>query len=95
MGNFTLLKNRQKRSKWFENHRIIGTARKNIREFIELAEANNADDTKIKFIVDEKYSVDQIKGTKFVLYNDGLEKSGFIMSSRPGVPYPISIVIII
>jgi len=62
--------------------------RKNIRQFIEFAQANNVENGKIKFIVDEQYAVDHVsKSVELILYDDGSEKKGFIIPSKPDAPY--------
>ncbi|CAF4314226.1 unnamed protein product [Rotaria sp. Silwood2] len=79
---------RQKRKPWFEDRRLVPKIRKNIRQFIEFAEANNVENGKIKFIVDEQYSVNHVnKSTKLILYNNGSEHEGFIIPSKPEAPY--------
>ncbi|CAF4880287.1 unnamed protein product [Rotaria sp. Silwood1] len=79
---------RQKRKPWFEDRRLVPKIRKNIRQFIEFAEANNVENGKIKFIVDEQYSVDHVnKSTELILYDNGSEKEGFIIPSKPDAPY--------
>ncbi|CAF4778930.1 unnamed protein product [Rotaria sp. Silwood1] len=79
---------RQKRKPWFEDRRLVPKIRKNIRQFIEFAEANNVENGKIKFIVVEQYSVDHVnKSTELILYDNGSEKEGFIIPSKPDAPY--------
>ncbi|CAF4694756.1 unnamed protein product, partial [Rotaria sp. Silwood2] len=54
----------------------------------EFAAANNVENGKIKFIVDEKYSVEHVnKSAELILYDDGSEKRGFIIPSKPDAPY--------
>jgi hypothetical protein len=85
-SNFNSSNSRRKRTKWFEDPRIIATIRKNVQQFIEFAKAN-VDNEKLKFIVDEKYLVDRVKNAELILYDDGSEKKGFIIPSKPGTPY--------
>jgi hypothetical protein len=81
----------QKRTTWFEDRRILAKLRNNLRQFIEFAEANNVENGKIKFIVNEEYSVDHVKSTELILYDDGSEKKGFIIPSKPDAPYAKSV----
>jgi hypothetical protein len=85
-SNFNSSNSRRKRTKWFEDRRIIATIRKNVQQFIEFAKAN-VDNEKLKFIVDEEYLVDHVKNAELILYDDGLDKKGFIIPSKPDAPY--------
>jgi hypothetical protein len=85
-SNFNSSNSHQKRTKWFEDRRIIATIRKNVQQFIEFAKAN-VDNEKLKFIVDEEYLVDHVKNAELILYDDGSEKKDFIIPSKPGTPY--------
>ncbi|CAF2981550.1 unnamed protein product [Rotaria sp. Silwood2] len=89
--NFNSSNSHQKRVKWFENSRTIAKIRKNLRQFVEFATANNVENLKIKFIVDEEYSVDKVKSAELTLYNDESEKLDFIIPSKPGAPYAESV----
>ncbi|CAF3771416.1 unnamed protein product [Adineta steineri] len=82
---------RKQHTPWFADRRSMTTIRKNLRQFKEFAEANNVENAKIKFIVNEEYPVNDTKTIKLILYDDGLEKSGFIIPSKPGAPYAISV----
>ncbi|CAF3656902.1 unnamed protein product [Rotaria sp. Silwood1] len=76
-----------KRKTWFTDRHIMTKIRKNLREFIEFVEGNKAENGKIKFIVDEGYSINNAKSAELILYEDGLEKDGFIIPSKPYAPY--------
>ncbi len=87
-GKFNSSRARQKRKPWFEDCGLVPKMRKNIRQFIEFAQANNVENGKIKFIVDEQYAVDHVsKSVELILYDDGSEKKGFIIPSKPDAPY--------
>ena len=79
---------RRNQTKWFEDRHLIAKVRKNVREFIDFVRGNNDDDeAKIKFIVHEEYSIDQIKYAKVTLYDDGIHQDDFIIPSKPSKPY--------
>ncbi|CAF4882036.1 unnamed protein product, partial [Rotaria sp. Silwood2] len=61
--------------------------RKDFRQFTDFAKANNVENRKIKFIVDEEYAVNHLKSTQLILYDDESEKVGFILPSKPSAPY--------
>ncbi|CAF1425505.1 unnamed protein product [Adineta steineri] len=81
----------KKHATWFRNSRTMTKFRKNLRQFKEFADANNIENTKIKFIVNEEFSDNHTKTIDLILYDDGLEESGFIIPSKPGAPYAISV----
>ena len=85
--NFNSSYSRRERKPWFQDRRILAKIRKNVQQFIEFAKANNVENGKIKFIINEEYSVDDVKSADLLLYEDGSEKEGFIMPSKPGAPY--------
>lgn len=87
ISNFNSSGNSKNHTKWFENRNLIGRIRKNVREFTEFAKANNDINTKIKFIVHEEYSINQIKNTELTLYDNGMENKNFIIPSKPSIPY--------
>ncbi|CAF1025690.1 unnamed protein product [Adineta steineri] len=58
---------------------------------LEFAKTNKIDNTKIKFIINEEYSVNNTKTIELVLYEHGSEKKGFIIPSRPDAPHAISV----
>ncbi|CAF1356296.1 unnamed protein product [Adineta steineri] len=98
MQNYLHIKNtfnssttRKKHTPWFADRRSMAEIRKTLRQFKELAEANNVENTNIKFIVNEVYSFYHIKTVELNLYNDGSEKEGFIIPSKPDTPYAISV----
>ena len=78
---------RSEHTPWFEDRRILAKIRKNLRQFIEFAKANNVQNRKMKFIVNEEYSVDHAKSIEHMVYANGLEKTDFIIPSKPGAPY--------
>ncbi|CAF3697790.1 unnamed protein product [Adineta steineri] len=82
---------RKKHIAWFKNSRSMTKLRKNLRQFKEFAEANNVENAKIKFIVNEEYTVNDTKTIELILYDDGSEKSDFIIPSKPDAPYAISV----
>jgi hypothetical protein len=69
-SHFNSSNSTEKRTKWFEDRRIIAKIRQNLRQFIEFAKANNVENGKIKFIVDEEYSIDLVKSSELILYDD-------------------------
>jgi len=85
-SNFNSSNSRRKRTKWFADRRIKATIRKNLQQFIEFAKAN-VDNEKLKFIVDEEYLADHVKNAELILYDDGSEKKGFVIPSKPDAPY--------
>ncbi|CAF1476614.1 unnamed protein product [Rotaria sp. Silwood1] len=85
--NLNSSNSRRKSTKWFEDRRIIAKIRKNVQQFIEFAKANNVDNEKLKFIVDEEYLVDHIENAELILYDAGSEEKGFIIPSKPDAPY--------
>ena len=90
-SNFSSSNNSENCSKWFEDPQIIAKIRQNLRQFIEFAKANNVQSGQIKFMVYEEYSVEQVKGTKLILYDDGVKRNDFIIPSKPSVPYAKSV----
>ena len=90
-SNFSSLNSVENRTKWFEDLHSIAKIRKNLRQFIEFAKANNVRNGKIKFMIYEEYSVDHIKSTELILYDDGVPKKGFVIPSKPSAPYAKSV----
>ena len=78
---------RKNLTRWYEDSGLITKVRKNVREFIDFIKGNNDDDAKIKFIVHEEYSIDQIKYAELTLYDDGIKRKNFIIPSKPSKPY--------
>ncbi|CAF1227848.1 unnamed protein product [Adineta steineri] len=89
--NFKSSTIRKKHKTWFENSHDMKIFDKSVQQFKEFAQGNNIKNSRIKFIVNEKYAVNHNKTVKLILYNNGSEISGFIMPSKPAAPYAISI----
>ncbi|CAF0948120.1 unnamed protein product [Adineta steineri] len=90
-NSFNSSTTRKKHITWFKSSRSMTKFRKNLRQFKEFAEANNVENTNIKFIVNEVYSFYHIKTVELNLYNGEVEKEGFIVPSKPDAPYAISV----
>ncbi|CAF1223930.1 unnamed protein product [Rotaria sp. Silwood1] len=88
---FNSSKSLLKRKTWFTDRHMMAKIRKNLRNFIEFVEGNKHENEKIKFIVDEGYAVNNVKSAELILYEDGLEKQGFIIPSKPDAPYSKSV----
>ncbi|CAF2891313.1 unnamed protein product [Rotaria sp. Silwood2] len=86
-SSFKSSKGHQNNKTWFTNHRSMTKIRKDFRQFADFAKANNVENRKIKFIVDEEYAVNRLKSTQLILYDDESKKVGFIVPSKPGAPY--------
>ncbi|CAF1189191.1 unnamed protein product [Adineta ricciae] len=80
---FKFQTNREETPKWFKHRDIVNQTRADVRQFIEFAKANNNNGKKLKFIVNEEHSSDLNKPTKVTLYENGLEKKGFKIPSKP------------
>ncbi|CAF3362406.1 unnamed protein product [Rotaria sp. Silwood2] len=86
-SSFKSSKSHQNNKTWFTDHRFMAKIRKDFRQFTDFAKANNVENRKIKFIVDEEYAVNHLKSTQLILYDDESEKVGFILPSKPSAPY--------
>ena len=90
-SNYNSSNNNENRTKWFDDPHTIGKIRKNLRQFIEFARANNVPNGQISFMIYEDYSVDDVKSTELILFDDGVQKNGFIIPSKPNAPYMKSV----
>ncbi|CAF3984828.1 unnamed protein product [Adineta steineri] len=81
----------KKHTTWFGNRHNMTKFHENVQQFQEFAEANNAGNASIKFIVNEEYSVNDTKTIELILYERGSGKKDFIIPSKPGAPYAISV----
>ncbi|CAF0745737.1 unnamed protein product [Adineta steineri] len=90
-NSFNSSTTRKKHITWFEHRYNMTKFLKNLEQFKEFAEANNVENTKIKFIVNEEYSVNDTKTIELILYERGSEKKDFIIPSKPDAPYAISV----
>ena len=86
-SSFNSSSSSQNQSKWFHDRRTMSKMRTNLKQFLEFAKANNVENGKIKFIVNEEYTAVDVKSTELILYDDGSEKDGFILPSKPDSPY--------
>lgn len=79
--------NSQSNKTWFTDQSSLAKIRKDFRQFTDFAIANNVENRKIKFIVDEEFAVNRSKTTQLVLYDDESTIAGFVIPSKPGAPY--------
>lgn len=86
-SNYNSSNSNENCTKWFEDPDTIGKIRKNLRQFIEFAKANNVPNGQIKFMVYEDYAVDHVKTTELILFDDGVQKNDFIIPSKPSAPF--------
>ena len=70
---------------WFKIQKSAVRIRANVEQFIELARAN-AENDQLKFVVNEEYLTEGDSRVEIVLFENGWEKEGFIVSSKPGAP---------
>ncbi|CAF0987132.1 unnamed protein product [Adineta steineri] len=90
-SKFKSLTTRKKHTPWFGNRHNMAKFHMNLQQFKEFAKTNKIDNTKIKFIINEEYSVNDTRTIELILYEHGSEKKGFIIPSRPDAPHAISV----